>query len=260
MSHSIYDPTLYDIFQPGSIRGDIEWYRNKARQFGGPILELGAGTGRITIPLAQDGHSVFALDLDQRMLASLNRKISKLPTNAKERITIIEGDMRSFHLDREFPLIMIPYRAFLHNTNYGDQIICLQRVYEHLKPGGCLAFNIFHPSLDYMSGNRGALEGVWRWLETFKLPDGGYILKSEAKHYDTIKKHIYSMNRYEQYDANSELSRTFLQQLELAYLYPDEIRYLLEKAGFRDIRIYGDINERPLENDTDEMFIEALRD
>jgi 2-polyprenyl-3-methyl-5-hydroxy-6-metoxy-1,4-benzoquinol methylase len=58
----LYKPELYDIATPASFRGDAEWYRGKARECGGSVLETGAGTGRITLGLAQDGVPVHALD------------------------------------------------------------------------------------------------------------------------------------------------------------------------------------------------------
>ena len=79
------------------------------------MLELGAGTGRITIPIAQDGFAIHAVDLDPGMLATLRQKAAAQPADVAERITISEGDMRSVQLDRRFALAIIPFRAFLHN-------------------------------------------------------------------------------------------------------------------------------------------------
>ena len=124
---------------------------------GGPVLELGAGTGRITLPVAQQGLSVHALDAHPGMLDALRRKTSALPREVRELITITEGDMRRFRLDRTFSFVIIPFRAFLHNLTADDQLACLQCVREHLVPGGRLAFNVFHPSLEFMAQHAGPL-------------------------------------------------------------------------------------------------------
>jgi SAM-dependent methyltransferase len=254
-----YDPALYDIVTPGAFRGDVEWYRRKAREAGGPVLELGAGTGRITIPIAQDGGSVHALDADRGMLGALARKAATLPADVQARIAVTEGDMRNFRLDRQFALVIVPYRAFLHNVTADDQLACLARIREHLRPGGSLAFNVFHPSLEFMAQHAGALVGVWRWYATYPLPDGGVVVRSDASRYDTVRQRVHSLHRYELYAADGNQTRNFLQQLELAYLYAADIRRLLEQSGFEAISIRGDFDGGPFEHDADELLVEATR-
>ncbi|MBW8713162.1 MAG: class I SAM-dependent methyltransferase [Acidobacteria bacterium] len=76
--------------------------------------------------------------------------------------------MRTFQLAERFALIIAPFRAFLHNVTESDQLACLRRVHEHLRPGGRFAFNVFHPSLEFMSQHAGALAGVWRCVDRSK--------------------------------------------------------------------------------------------
>ena len=121
-----YNPDFYDLAIAGTFHGDIEWFCRKARKYGGPVLELGAGTGRITLPVAQEGLSVHALDAHPGMLDALRRKTSALPREVRELITITEGDMRRFRLDRTFSFVIIPFRAFLQNLTTDDQLACLQ--------------------------------------------------------------------------------------------------------------------------------------
>lgn len=254
-----YDPDLYDIAIPKTFRGDVEWYRRKAREAGGPVLELGAGTGRVTIPIAEDGVSICALDADAGMLAQLRRKIASLPVDVQRRITVAEGDMRDFQLGTRFALVIVPFRAFVHNLTDDDRLSCLRHIHAHLPPGGRLALNVFHPSLEYMAHHAGALAGVWRWRATFDLPDGGHLVRSEANQYDTVQQRVHSQHRYEEFDSCGVLTRTVVHHLELAYLYPPDIRRLLEKADFTDVQIAGDFTGRPFEHDTDELVIEATR-
>jgi SAM-dependent methyltransferase len=255
----IYEPEFYDYVTPKSFHGDAEWYRRKAMESGGPVLELGAGTGRITIPIAEDGLSIYALDSDEGMRKALQLKVDMLPEDVRKRIVIVDDDMRSFRLNQKFGLIVAPFRAFLHNLTPEDQKACLQSVYEHLRPGGRFAFNVFHPSLQYMSQNAGALAGVWRWAGEYTLEDGSLLIRSEAGHYDTVRQRVRSLHRYEQYGVDGDLKRTFLHRLELAYLYPADIRRLLEESGFGKVEIAGGFDGRPFKNDMDELVIEAER-
>ena len=81
-----YEPEIYDLTTPATFRGDVDWYRRKARESGGPVLELGVGTGRVALALARDGAEVVALDSHPGMLAALRRKIGEAPPDVRERI------------------------------------------------------------------------------------------------------------------------------------------------------------------------------
>jgi len=94
-------------------RGPCEaFYKDLARQTGGPILELACGTGRLTLPLARDGHEVVGLDASPAMLRAARAK-----AEAEEvEITFVQGDMRSFHLGRRFLLVILCCNSLAHLT------------------------------------------------------------------------------------------------------------------------------------------------
>lgn len=252
-----YQPQLYDDVTPASFRGDAEWYCRKAKESGGPVLELGAGTGRISLAIAEAGVRIHALDTDLGMLAVLQRKLADRPSEVLDRVTIIQGDMRTFELAQRFPLIIAPFRAFLHNITEDDQLACLRRVRAHLRPAGEFAFNVYHPSLEIMARQVGAFEGVWRWTGTYQRDDGGCVVRSEATRYDTVRQRLFSQHRFEEFGPDGTLGRTSLHRLELAYLYPPDIRRLLTQAGFESVQIAGSFDGRAFEHDTDELVIEA---
>ena len=256
----MYRPELYDIVTPASFRGDAEWYRAKALESGGPVLELGAGTGRITLGIARGGVSIHALDADPAMLDRLRQKLADEPREVQERVQVTAGDMRGFALAERFSLIIAPFRAFLHNLTEEDRLACLRRVRAHLGPGGRFAFNVFHPSLEYMAHHTGALAGVWRRAATFPLPDGGCVVRSESTQFDTPRQLLDSQHRYEEYGPDGILIRTSVHRLHLAYLYPPDLRRLLNEAGFRSVQIAGGFDGRPFDKDTDELVIEARAD
>jgi ubiquinone/menaquinone biosynthesis C-methylase UbiE len=254
---SRYEGDLYDIVTPSSFRGDVEWYRRQARECGSPVLELGAGTGRITLTLARDGIAVHALDIEPGMLRRLRRKLDDESPEVRARVTIVEGDMRSFELAERFALVIAPFRALLHNLTEAQHLACFRRVREHLQPGGRFAFNVFHPSLEFMAQHAGPLAGVWRLTGTFDREDGSYVTRSDANRYDTIQRRIHGVNRYDEYGPDGTLRRTSMLRLELSYLYPSDIRRLLQEAGFRAIEIDGGFDGRPLQHDTDELVVVA---
>jgi SAM-dependent methyltransferase len=243
----------------GSLQGDVEWYRRKAVESGGPVLELGAGTGRVTLPIAEAGIHITALDLDEGMLERLRQKTQALAPDVRQRIAVVLGDMRSFTAGGPYSLAIIPFRAFLHNLTRDDQLATLRCAYAHLRPDGELALNVFHPSLEYMAANAGAHAGVWRWRTTRQLSGGGFVVYSESSRYNTVQQRLESMIRTEEFASDGALQRTNMMDLELAYLYPSDIARLLEECGFELLRLSGDFSGRPFERDSDELVVEARR-
>ena len=111
-----------------------------------------------------------------------------------------------------------------------------------------------------MAQHTGALAGVWRWTEARALPTGGFVVRSEANRYDTVRQVVHSQHRYDVHDADGLLTRTWLHRLELAYLYHGEICRLLTDTGFNDVHISGDFTGREFSRDTDELVVEATAD
>ena len=221
------------------------------------MLELGAGTGRVTLAIAAAGVPIHALDASPEMLDALQAKLAAAAGEVRDRVTLVAGDMRSFEVPERFALVIVPFRAFLHNITDEDRLATLGRVRHHLRPGGRLAFNVFHPSLELMSHHAGALAGRWRWIANFPRPSGGFVARSEANRYDTVQQVVHSQHRYEEYDDRGVLMRTTVHSLELAYLYPGDIRHLLTRAGFTDVAIHGGFSGRAPASDTDELAVEA---
>jgi hypothetical protein len=108
-----------------------------------------------------------------------------------------------------------------------------------------------------MAQHTGALAGAWRWWGTHDLSDGGWVVVSEATHYDTVIQRLHSLQRYEVYGRDGALVRTSMFRIELAYLYPFEIQRLLHTAGFREVAIKGGFDGREFTRDGDELVVEA---
>jgi len=130
---------FYDLFAEND---DIPFYTELAMQYGSPVLDLAAGTGRVAIPLVRAGFEVTALEKSQSMLSVLRSKRESLPTNSRERLQVIEGDMTSFHLGQRFSLILIP-ASFGHAMTTDEQLSLLSCVREHLRPEGIFVLDLF---------------------------------------------------------------------------------------------------------------------
>ncbi|HEY7465515.1 MAG TPA: class I SAM-dependent methyltransferase [Dehalococcoidia bacterium] len=131
-----------DLGRSADAMDDVPFYVELAKQAaarGEAVLELACGTGRVTIPIAQAGVEVVGLDNAPAMLDIARRKAAAAGVNVRW----VTADMRTFHLDRRFGLVIIPFRSFLHMLTDADQQACLTRAYEHLLPGGRFALNFF---------------------------------------------------------------------------------------------------------------------
>ena len=148
---SIYDQWagIYDSVY-SHVRDDIPFYVEEARRAGGPVLELGCGTGRVAIPVAQAGIDIIGVDSSPRMLDVARGKASRL-SESSGRVTLVEADMRDVDLPAGgFNLVTIPFRSFLSLLSVPDQIQTLDNVRGLLGPGGRLVFNIFVPDLNML--------------------------------------------------------------------------------------------------------------
>src|SRR5581483_663215 len=110
---------------------DLEFYVRLAPATGGPVLELGCGTGRLTRPLAAMGFDVTGLDNDPEMLQW-----------SAPGVTLVEGDMRDFDLATTFPLVMIPYNTLQLLPDDGARAQCFATVARHLAPDGLFALEV----------------------------------------------------------------------------------------------------------------------
>lgn len=103
----------------------------------GPILDIGAGTGRVALDLARAGHEVVALDVDAELLEALSRRAHGLP------VTTVVADARDFALGRRFRLILVPMQTVQLLEGRHDELLACAA--GHLAPGGLLAASLANP-------------------------------------------------------------------------------------------------------------------
>jgi SAM-dependent methyltransferase len=127
------DPVLWHDLECGHYAEDLPLWRELAGETGGPILDVGAGSGRVTLDLARAGHEVVALDLDPALLAALRERAAGLP------VTTAVGDARDFDLGRRFALVAAPMQTIQLLGGPAGRAAFLRRAAMHLKPGALLA-------------------------------------------------------------------------------------------------------------------------
>lgn len=120
---------------------------------GGPILELGCGTGRVTLPLARAGFAVSAVDASPDMLGRLRQNLAEEDDEVAERVQPVLADGRRAEMPGgPFPLVLAPFRVVQHLVGVTDQRAFLSVVRRHLAPGASFVFDVFQPDYAVIGG------------------------------------------------------------------------------------------------------------
>jgi SAM-dependent methyltransferase len=131
----VYDEMYAHVPSAGDISVTVAFLVSLAE--GGPVLELGIGTGRVAIPLAQTGIQVYGIDASQAMVERLRSK----PGGGMMPVTV--GDFRDFSLDEMFTVIYVPFNTFFGLLTQDDQVSCFRAVARHLTTGGVFVMEAF---------------------------------------------------------------------------------------------------------------------
>lgn len=238
---------------------DLPFYLELAAQTGGPVLELGAGTGRVTLPLARAGHAVTALDLNPVMLDLLRSKLAGEPAEAAQRVALVQGDMAGFELGQRFNLILTPFRSFQHLTAAAQQLACLQAVTRHLAPGGLFVLDSFFPSFEYMV-DKSRLHGAFMPdLEHTDEATGERLRRSHNYQADYVRQVNTVIFRYETFNSGGTLLRTEEDVIHLRWMTRWEAEHLLARSGLEVLAAYGGYDKRSLESQPAEMVFVCRR-
>ena len=234
---SLYDlAELYDaIVQPGPCEA---FYREEARRWGGPVLELACGTGRLTLPFALDGHEVVGLDASGAMLEAARGKAAQAGVGSGLTAEFVLGDMRDFDLGRRFGLVVISCNSLAHLTDRDDLRACLAAVRRHLAPGGALAFDVVLPDPRILAQS----EGVARRLDLGPNPASA-IQAEEWAQYDAVRQVRVSHWSIRRPGGKEQA----MAPLVLRQFFPQELPLLLEAEGLGLVERHGDFARNPME-------------
>ncbi|MCX7805111.1 MAG: class I SAM-dependent methyltransferase [Planctomycetota bacterium] len=236
---------IYDHIPLYRAKRDISFYVELARRSGGPVLELGCGTGRVSIPVARAGVPVVGLDLSAAMLEVFRRKLAAEPPEVAGRVRIIRGDMRRFRLEEKFPLITAPFRSFQHLLTVEDQKSCLRNVREHLADGGRLALDVLAPNIELLASQRVG--------ETFEDADfvdpatGDRVIRAwryvEIRRAEQINVVEFEYRRI----STDGTARVESHRVPIRYFFRYELEHLLELCGFRIEEIFSECDRSPFD-------------
>ena len=241
----------YDSDNKDMLKDDIDFYIEYANKLTGKILELGCGTGRITIPIARAGHQIWGLDVSEPMLDVLWEKAKSESEITNANLNISIGDMRNFELNQKFKLIFIPFRTFQNLITDQEQKDCLKCCHDHLTDDGLFIVNVFKLL-------EGHLDESWVQPEQtdYETTENGIIIKRThiREKVDLKNQIIYPELIYYVTDKNKN-TKKYYEHLAMKYYSVDQLKELLQSNGFEIIDEFGYYDKCSLEDGGEIIFV-----
>jgi SAM-dependent methyltransferase len=212
-----------------SVTEDVGFYVDEALASGGPVVELGVGTGRIAVPIARAGVEVIGVDSSPGMLAVAHAAAEE--AGVADRVELRLGDLREPPVPERVPLVICPFRSLLHMETEAEKLRALRAARALLADGGRFVFDVFSPSREDIEETDG------RWLER----EPGIFERADWD--EGSRTLLLSVRRGEEAST-----------MHLAWLSPPEWRMLLDRAGFEVEAQWGWFDRRPYSGGEDVVF------
>ena len=231
---------VYDLSKPEPPKDAYSFYREYAKQVEGLILEPMCGTGRFLLPLVEEGFDVHCYDASDNMLQALYNKASI----KKLKPTVWKGFIESLATKQLYKLIFIPSGSFCLITDLSTIKSTLRKFFDHLEKGGVLLFEVeTSHSLPPL--------GIWRGSKWDRSHNKKIILSQFAVLDSDI---CTSIGRYDLID-NHQVIQTEIEEYKIKLYEEDELKSLLNQAGFSDVRAIKAFNRNALPEVNDESIV-----
>ena len=220
-----YDDEAAGLFEPEALDPVVDFLAELAGN--GHALELGIGTGRVALPVAQRGVQVHGIELSTAMVAKLRAK----PGGEDVGVTI--GDFATTTVDGSFSLAYLVFNTIMNLTTQEAQVACFRNVSAHLQPGGCFVIEVMIPELQRLPP--GETFRVFRGSETYWGID----------EYDVANQGLISHHLELVDDKLERVSMPF------RYAWPSEYDLMAQLAGMRLRERWGGWKREPFTSDSD---------
>ena len=234
---------FYDHLIPYSTRGDVAFFVEMAQASGGPVLEVGCGTGRVLIPTARAGVEIVGLDLSPFMLAICRENLAQEPPEVQARVQIVEGDMRDFDLGREFALDhpAVPPLPAPDDRRRSDGVPAHHPSPSRAgRPAGARSLQ----SVDHLSGRAATHGGIRGYSAVHHAgwPSRCALARITARDYFNQIQDVDLIYYVTHPDGRQE---RLVHSFPMRYLFRFEAEHLLARCGFAVEALYGDYDKSP---------------
>ncbi len=242
---------FYDA-ENAEMTDDLPLYEELYARSGGPVLDVGCGTGRVMLHLAQQGARVVGVDRSTEMLARGQRKLDVM-RDLRRRVTFVAGDVLTADLPGPFKLILVPYNGFMHFHTQADQLAALRRFRALLASEGLLVLDLPNAGEAYATQDDNALVLERSFIE----PESGHlVMQHSVSTLDRIAQQLRVTWIYDEVLPDGLVRRT-VAPLVLRYVFFSEMKLLLAATGLRLVEVYGDYDEAPFEEGCPRMIVVA---
>ena len=232
---------------------DLALYRNFAQRAGSSVLEIGCGTGRVLIPLAQANCKVTGVDISTTMLTIARAKAARM--NVLRDVSLICADARRVAIDRSFDMAFAATNTFMLFTELPDQLAVLGTLHRMLRPGGLVIFDLFNPHPGQLGEANGALIHEYtKHLEERVLT----ISKFQISKVDVALQRLDTSYVYDEVDEGGHVHRTTL-SFTMHYFWPRELQLLFERSGFSIEQVFGSYDLDEYSSESERMIVVATR-
>ncbi len=243
-----YDP-LADLYDLEYVHDyDVPFWHAMAKREGGPVVEWGAGTGRIAVPLAENSFDVTAVEVSGKMVERGRGK--------GNTVEWFRGDMRSAKPGGRYGLAICAFNSFLCLTSLDDALAFLGNAREHLEPGGLLGIEVSTFSPEELAEEPGGPERQHDF--TRESPDGR-LERFSISHYDAASQIMEMRLFYELYDGDDALRSKREHDLKIRVTNRDELILMLRLSGFEVEAAYGGFEGEPFTSESDHLIVLARR-
>ncbi len=235
MQHIDYDSIaeLYDLYVTADY--DVQFFISETEAVNGPILELTAGTGRLSLPLIETGAKLTCVDSSNAMLAVLSRKLQQRGLHAE----VVCADVCQLSLPATFELALLPFQSFMEIIGTENQRAALAAVFKCLAPGGRFICTLHNPAI-----RRKQVDGVLRLVGQFPAESGTLVVSGFEQGGNPV---VLRQQFFEFFDGDGRLREKRLLQMKFAFVEQHEFEPMARDAGFRIAQLYGGYDRAPFD-------------
>lgn len=244
----------YDFDYERRVREDLPFYLRCAREGGGPVLELGVGTGRVAAFLAKAGFDVTGVELSEAMLVRAEARKAKLG-EAGKRLRLLQGDMSRLRVRGRFGTVLVPFRAFNHLYTVDRQLAALRGIRRRLAPGGIAVIDLWNPNLTELREEDGRVRVSYER----KDPRTGHRVVQRFRVRSDVAAQMGQLDYWWDVYRGWRRIRRDHAPMRWRWFHRFEFEHLLARAGLAVRKVCGDYRGRPLAARSEELIFVAGR-
>ncbi len=225
---------------------DFAFFISEIRDVPGKVLELMAGTGRLSIPLLEAGAQLTCVDAAAGMLSVLSRKLWERNLEAETYCM----DVRHLTLEERFSMAILPFQALMEIVDPEDQALAIRSIYQCLEPGGRFICTLHNPAI-----RRASVDGVLRIASRELLGDGSLVVSGFERGGDPVVERV---QLFEHFGPDGRMRWKREQPMRFAMIEKDDFERMSAAAGFRVAAWFGGYDRRALDLESSPVMISIL--